>query len=112
MAYLNLARLPVELQIGIWSFIGVGAGVDPQLSTEGRGGSDGTGAPEAGAVCFAFGGWLSSPMLLYLVWNIVFPCSALQLCFGTRETRLGEPWGTEWRTGEWEYKRRLNGNEM
>ena len=29
-------------------------GVDPQLSTEGRGGSDGTGAPEAGAICFGF----------------------------------------------------------
>ena len=44
-----------------------GCGRDPQLSTEGRGGSDGTGAPEAGAVCFAFGGWLSSPMLLYQI---------------------------------------------
>ena len=36
-------------------------GVDPQLSTEGRGGSDGTGTAEAAVTCFVFGEWSCLP---------------------------------------------------
>ena len=43
---------------------GVGAGVDPQLSTEGRGGSDGACEPEAGARAFTFSGRVVTPMPL------------------------------------------------
>ena len=42
----------------------VRGGVDPQLSTEGRGGSDGACAPEAGARAFTFSGRVVTPMPL------------------------------------------------
>ena len=54
---LSASRLP-PMRIG-----SVG-GVDPQLSTEGRGGSDGACAPEAGARAFTFSGRVVTPMPL------------------------------------------------
>ena len=52
--YHGSCRFGIDLE-----FYGVGAGVDPQLSTEGRGGSDGIQARQRPArSVFVFGGWL------------------------------------------------------
>ena len=78
-------------------FFGVGAGVDPQLSTEGRGGSDGYRRARGRRDLSLSSVVGCYPYAILPDLKLSFPLLRSTVMRRKSETRPGEPWGTEWR---------------